>query len=72
MREIVALLARGGARSAAAPSTSASAGPTPIMASDEVLAHACPADSELQARAVRRWLDDLSSTDFDDRGAVTD
>ena len=44
----------------------------PILASDEALAHACPADPELQARAVRRWLDQLRPTDFDDHGAGTE
>jgi hypothetical protein len=40
----------------------------PILASDEALAHACPADPELQARAVQRWLDQLRPTDFEDHG----
>jgi bifunctional DNase/RNase len=44
----------------------------PILASDVALAHACPADPELQARAVRRWLDQLRPTDFDDHGAGTE
>jgi len=44
----------------------------PILASDEALAHACPADPELQARALRRWLDQLRPTDFADHGAGTE
>ena len=40
----------------------------PILASDAALAHACPADHELRAQAVRRWLDQLRPADFDDRG----
>ena len=44
----------------------------PILASDEALAHACPADPELQARAVRRRLDQRRPTDFDDHGAGTE
>jgi len=35
-------------------------------ASDAALAHACPADHELRAHAVRRWLDRLRPADFDD------
>jgi bifunctional DNase/RNase len=42
----------------------------PILASDAALAHACPADHELRAQAVRRWLDRLRPADFDDRGAA--
>jgi len=38
----------------------------PILASDAALAHACPADHELRAQAVRRWLDRLRPADFDD------
>src|SRR5262249_40802338 len=44
----------------------------PILASDEALAHACPADPQLRARAVRRWLEQLSPTDSDDHGAGTE
>ena len=33
-------------------------------------AHACPADHELRASAVRRWLDRLRPTDFEDGGAA--
>jgi len=44
----------------------------PILASDEALAHACPADPELQARVVRRWLDQLRPTDFEDHGTGTE
>jgi hypothetical protein len=44
----------------------------PILASDEALAHACPADPELQARAIRRWLDQLSPTDFEDHSTGTE
>jgi bifunctional DNase/RNase len=36
----------------------------PILASEGALAHACPADHELRAHAVRRWLDRLSPSDF--------
>jgi hypothetical protein len=36
------------------------------------LAHACPADHELRAGAVRRWLDRLRPADFDDRSAAGD
>jgi bifunctional DNase/RNase len=36
----------------------------PIVASDAALAHACPADHELRAGTVRRWLDRLSPSDF--------
>jgi len=35
------------------------------------LAHACPADHELRARAVRSWLDRLRPADFDDRSAAS-
>jgi hypothetical protein len=35
-------------------------------APDAALAHACPADHELRAHAVRRWLDRLRPPDFDD------
>jgi bifunctional DNase/RNase len=38
----------------------------PILASDAALANACPADHELRAHAVRRWLDRLRPADFDD------
>jgi bifunctional DNase/RNase len=38
----------------------------PILASEAALAHACPADQELRARVVRRWLDRLHPADFDD------
>jgi bifunctional DNase/RNase len=38
----------------------------PILASEAALAHACPADHELRARSVRRWLDGLRPADFDD------
>ena len=44
----------------------------PILASDEALAHACPADPELQAQTVRRWLDQLRPTDFEDHGTRTE
>jgi len=44
----------------------------PILASDAALAHACPADHELRARAVRRWLDRPRPADFDDRSAADD
>ena len=40
----------------------------PILASDHALAHACPADPEVQARAVQRWLDQLRPTNFEDHG----
>jgi uncharacterized protein len=42
----------------------------PILASEAALAHACPADHELRAHAVRRWLDRLGPTDFEDGGAA--
>jgi len=41
----------------------------PILASDAALAHACPADQELRAHAVRRWLDRLRPVDFEDQSA---
>jgi bifunctional DNase/RNase len=44
----------------------------PIFVSDAALAHACPADHELRAGAVRRWLDRLRPADFDDRSAASD
>jgi bifunctional DNase/RNase len=45
---------------------------TPILASDAALAHACPADHELRANAVRRWIDRLSPSDFGDRSPDPD
>jgi bifunctional DNase/RNase len=42
----------------------------PILASDAALAHACPADHELRAQSVRRWLDQLRPADFDDRSTA--
>jgi len=42
----------------------------PILASEAALAHACPADHELRAHAVRRWLDRLRPADFDDGSAA--
>ena len=36
----------------------------PILASDAALAHACPADHAVRARAVQRWLDRVSPADF--------
>ena len=42
----------------------------PILASPGALAHACPADHELRARAVRQWVDRLSPADFDDGSAT--
>ena len=42
----------------------------PILASDAALAHACPADQELRAHTVRRWLDGVSPADFDDRAGA--
>jgi bifunctional DNase/RNase len=44
----------------------------PILASDAALVHACPADNELRAQAVRRWLDRLRPADFDDGSAAAD
>jgi len=44
----------------------------PILASDAALAHAGPADHELRAQAVRRWLDRLRPADFDDGSAARD
>jgi hypothetical protein len=35
-------------------------------------AHACPADHDLRAGAVRRWLDRMRPADFDDRSAAGD
>ena len=43
-----------------------------ILASDAALAHARPADHELRAQAVRRWLDRLRPADFDDGSAMRD
>jgi bifunctional DNase/RNase len=40
----------------------------PIVASAAALAHACPADHELRANAVRRWLDRLGPADFGNQG----
>jgi biopolymer transport protein ExbB/TolQ len=37
-----------------------------LPASDAALAYACPADHQLRAHAVRRWLDRLRPADFDD------
>jgi uncharacterized protein len=42
----------------------------PIVASDAALAHACPADQELRALTVRRWLDGVRPADFDDGSAA--
>jgi hypothetical protein len=42
----------------------------PILASEAALAHACPADQELRAHVVRRWLDRLRPADFDDRSST--
>jgi len=42
----------------------------PILASDAALAHACPADQELPAHTVRRWLDGVRPADFDDRAGA--
>ncbi len=36
----------------------------PILAADSALAHACPVNGELRPRAVRRWLSDVSPSDF--------
>jgi len=44
----------------------------PILASEAALAHACPADHELRAYAVRRWLDRLRPADFEEGGATGD
>ncbi len=38
----------------------------PIVATDEALAHACPVDQVVRARALRHWLDGLTPGDFAD------
>jgi bifunctional DNase/RNase len=43
----------------------------PILASEGALAHACPADRELRDRVVRRWIERLSPSDFDEGTAGT-
>ena len=35
-----------------------------IVATDEALAHACPVDQAVRARALRQWLDGLTPADF--------
>ena len=42
----------------------------PILASDAALAHACPADQELRAHTVGRWLDGVRPADFNDRAGA--
>jgi len=42
----------------------------PILASDAALAHACPADQELRAHKVGRWLDGVRPADFNDRAGA--